>query len=62
MSRDRYPASLFARRSDPQKTLRLLCCVLERVYKAVDWQCVDEIRYIIIIIIFYFRNVAHCVK
>jgi hypothetical protein len=28
-----------------QKTQVLHCCVLDRVYRAVAWQHVDEIRY-----------------
>jgi hypothetical protein len=45
ISRDRYPASLLAHRSDVQKTQLLYCCLLDRVYRAVDWQRVDQIRY-----------------
>jgi hypothetical protein len=46
ISRDRYPANLLARRSDLQKTSFFYYCVLDCVYRAVAWQRVDQIRYI----------------
>jgi hypothetical protein len=47
ISRDDYPASLLAPRSDLQKTHLPLSLQVGPVYRAVAWQRVDQIRYII---------------
>jgi hypothetical protein len=43
MSRDHY--LLCDVTTDTENTASFYCCVLDRVYRAVAWQRVDQIRY-----------------
>jgi hypothetical protein len=53
MSRDHYP--LLCVTADTENSF-LYCCLLARVYRAVAWQRVDQIRYILFTVALRMQN------